>query len=29
MPSLINLIKKTYQMAQPHERRVVMGNVVS
>lgn len=29
MKSLIALIKKTYKMAPPHERRVVMDNVVA
>lgn len=29
MPSLVKLIKKTYKMGAPHERRVVMKNVAS
>lgn len=29
MPHLIKLIKKTYRMAAPHERKVVMKNVAS
>jgi PST family polysaccharide transporter len=29
MPSLVKLIKKTYKMGAPHERKVVMRNVAS
>ncbi|MFA5271089.1 MAG: flippase [Candidatus Omnitrophota bacterium] len=29
MPSLIKLIKKTYKMAHPHERKIVMHNAAS
>ncbi|HOX54579.1 MAG TPA: oligosaccharide flippase family protein, partial [Candidatus Omnitrophota bacterium] len=29
MPTLIKLIEKTYKMAKPHERKVIMDNVAS
>lgn len=29
MPSLIKLIKKTYKMVRPHERRVILKNIAS